>query len=480
MNKPFRILALCSVFCLLANICTSQITEPASEGGEYPMQLNDAAHPCVTAQEYETLEKGCAENIKLLGLTTTNTRSTNTTLLSWPLKAATGLNDCGYYAITAYADQNTAGGATQDWNCGTNTYDSHRGTDIAITPYPFYKLDHNEVEVIAAAAGTILYKSDGHFDKYCASNSDTANFIIIRHADGSQANYFHMKKNSLTAKTVGQTVTAGEYLGVVGSSGNSSGAHLHFEVWSGSTVATLNDPFAGNCNTINANSWWAAQKPYTEPAAIKVSVNTTDAVFPACPATETPNESNTFAVPFQGAGLAPGYAKFYLFMRNETSGMTATLSILNPNNTTFNTWTYTSATTYKTSTRSFSKLLPTTPGTYTFKSVYNGTECSTTFTITGATGITPIRNPQSEFRISPNPASNTVTITVDESMLGSLPTGQAGTATITDVTGRGIINYKLEKINTQLQTGNLANGVYLVTITGTGGSSTTEKLVVSH
>jgi len=76
------------------------------------------------------------------------------------------------------------------------------------------------------------------------------------------------------------------------------------------------------------------------------------------------------------------------------------------------------------------------------------------------------------FRISPNPAANTVTISIDESMINS-------TATITDITGRGIINYKLEMINTPLQTCNLANGVYLVTITGTGGGSATKKLIIS-
>lgn len=77
-----------------------------------------------------------------------------------------------------------------------------------------------------------------------------------------------------------------------------------------------------------------------------------------------------------------------------------------------------------------------------------------------------------QFAISPNPATNTVTISIDESMIGSI-------ATVTDITGRGIINYKLEMINTPVQTGGLANGIYLVTITGTGGGSATKKLIIS-
>ncbi|MCW5908765.1 MAG: peptidoglycan DD-metalloendopeptidase family protein [Chitinophagales bacterium] len=445
----------------------SQIPELSVEGGDYPIESNHAANPCITSAEYEFLEQRCAENLKLLGLPHVEQRSTNTTTLGWPLRSAAGVTDCGMYTISAYVDQNPTSGTVADWNCGSNTYDGHRGTDIAITPYPYYKMDHNEVEVVAATAGTILYKSDGHFDKYCATNTDTANYIVIRHADGSQANYFHLKKNSLTAKTVGQTVVAGEYLGVVGSSGNSSGPHLHFEVWNGSTVATLNDPFAGNCNTLNGTSWWATQKPYTDPAAIKVSVNTTDAVIPACPATETPNESNSFTVPFQGAGLPVGYAKFYLFMRNETSGLTASLSILNPDNTVFNSWTYTSTATYKAGTRSFSKLLPTAPGTYTFKAVYNGTECSTAFNILSATDISIIPYSSSAIYLYPNPANGTVTIRIPDNLIGS-------TATVIDIMGLVVLKSEITTSKSEISTTGLSSGVYFVTV-----GNSTQKLVIA-
>ena len=90
-------------------------------------------------------------------------------------------------------------------------------------------MDNNQVEVIAAAAGTIVDKADGNFDKNCGSNNLMANYLVIQHTDGSRVLYFHMKKNSLTTKAIGQPVALGEYLGVVGSSGNSSGPHLHFE-----------------------------------------------------------------------------------------------------------------------------------------------------------------------------------------------------------------------------------------------------------
>ncbi|MBK8923793.1 MAG: peptidoglycan DD-metalloendopeptidase family protein [Saprospirales bacterium] len=135
-----------------------------------------------------------------------------------------------------------------DYNCGARTYDGHQGTDIGIAPFSFYKMDHNQVEVVAAAAGVLLDKADGNFDRNCAVNSLPANYAVVQHPDGSRAFYWHLKKNSVTTKAIGQPVAAGEYLGVVGSSGSSSGPHLHFEVRSGSTTSTRVDPFAGACN----------------------------------------------------------------------------------------------------------------------------------------------------------------------------------------------------------------------------------------
>lgn len=455
--------------CIFSYTGFAQNAETESEGSAYPMEVNDAAHPCITPQQYELIEKTCIENRKLLGLPLGEQRSANTTSLSWPLRPAANLHDCSYYAISAGVDHDTTAVGIKDYNCGIKTYDGHRGTDIPTYPFHFHKMDSSQVEVIAAAAGTILYKLDGNFDRNCGTNNLDANAIIIAHADGSQTHYWHMKNGSLTSKTVGQTVTAGEYLGVVGSSGNSSGPHLHFEVWSGSTVSTLVDPYSGTCNLMNANSWWASQKPYNDPTAIKVSVNTTDIVVPVCPGSETLNESNSFTIPFQGPGLSPGYAKFYLFLRDETSGKTANMSILNPNGSTFNSWTYTSNTSYNASYRAFSKLLPTTAGTYTFTATYNGTTCSTTFNIVTSTSIDELQT-DSELTLFPNPTSSSFTINVDERVIDN-------TATIRDITGRIITAVQLSSGNVQLTTENFSNGIYLVSVENESGR-VVKKLII--
>lgn len=373
-----------------------------SKSDNYPILENDAEHPCITPEEYAMIEKRCNENVQSLKLL--KRTSPGIVSLDWPLKPSSDLHDCSYYMISAYVDQNTTTGVFQDFNCGTNTYDGHRGTDIAIWPYGFYKMDNNLVEIIAAAPGIIIDKHDGEFDKNCSSNSLLANYVIIQQDDGSRILYWHMKKNSVTPKAIGQSVVRGEYLGGVGSSGSSTGPHLHFEVWSGSTIATRIDPFAGTCNTLNQKSWWTSQKMYKETAIIHASVNTTDVVLPPCPETEIPNESKVFQIPFQGKGLSPGYAKFYIFIRNQKSGLTENMSILNPDGSIFLDWTYTSPSDYLTSIQGWSKKLPTIAGKYTFKSVYNGLTCSSNFEIVFPTNNNTI-SPLSELKIYPNPSS---------------------------------------------------------------------------
>ena len=441
--------------------------------GVNPINENDVKNPCITPQQYAVLDKQCYENSKRIGLKQNKLNSVLATPLIWPIKAAAGFTDSGYHFIGAYVDQNTTAGAILDFNCENNTYDAHQGTDIAIWPFVFLKMDNNQVEVIAAAAGTIVQKADGNYDRNCATNSLTANSIIIQHADGSQALYWHMKKNSVTSKIVGQTVVAGEYLGVVGSSGSSTGPHLHFEIRSGSTSATYKDPFSGTCNSLNATSWWAIQKPHTNPEILKVSVNATDIVIPGCPSTEISNESNSFSIPFQGAGLSPGYAKFYVFVREIPVSSIMDMKILNPNGSAFNSWSYTIPTFYKVSYLGFSKLLPTIPGTYTFQATYNGITITKSFAITLALGIpTLVENDQ--FQLFPNPTNDFFCIIGKDIENGKYK------FTLTNSLGQiiRIENTEIDKnvLNKDFSISELSKGIYFLNI-DSENSRTIKKLV---
>lgn len=460
MKKIYLSLVSLIVFLCLAHAQNLNTIE-AGEGSEYLAGTNDANHPCISAEQYKILEQRCDDNIRLLGINTSVEKGANPPALQWPLVAASGFTDCGFHFIGAFVDQNTASGSIQDFNCESNTYDGHHGTDIAVWPYSFYKMDHSSVEIHAAAAGTIIDKHDGEYDRNCGSNNLTANYVIIQHADGSRILYWHMKNGAVTTVAIGQTVAAGDYLGVVGSSGSSSGPHLHFEVWAGSSGTTYNDPYSGTCNLLNGNSWWIAQRPHTEPAVLKVSVNTTDLVMGTCPATETPNESNQFTVPFQGPGLAPGYAKFYIFLREIPANAVIDVRILNPNGSTFNSWTYTPSTFYKVSYWGWSKLLPTIAGNYTFQATYNNVTCSSPFEISTTVGVANM-TAANELQIFPNPTLDVFTISGEDIENGSYR------FTLNNTTGQTLlsesVNITSHSIKKAVSTAGLSAGVYFLTI----------------
>jgi|AntAceMinimDraft_5_1070358.scaffolds.fasta_scaffold03019_2 murein DD-endopeptidase MepM/ murein hydrolase activator NlpD len=82
---------------------------------------------------------------------------------------------------------------------------------------------------LAAASGKPVYASAvGTVTAVILSDKGYGNHIIIKHRFGFQTVYGHLKK-ILVQK--GQAVTQHELLGHVGSSGNSTGFHLHYEVW---------------------------------------------------------------------------------------------------------------------------------------------------------------------------------------------------------------------------------------------------------
>jgi len=86
----------------------------------------------------------------------------------------------------------------------------HRGIDIAApigTP------------VYAAAAGVVTYSqwNSGGF----------GNLVEIRHADGTLTLYAHNHRNLVR---VGQYVQQGEQIAEMGSTGRSTGPHVHFEI----------------------------------------------------------------------------------------------------------------------------------------------------------------------------------------------------------------------------------------------------------
>lgn len=100
----------------------------------------------------------------------------------------------------------TFGRRTDPFN-GKKSY--HRGVDFAGKP---------GAEIIAVASGVVLRAERA---------SGYGNLVEIRHADGYSTLYAHNKKNLVSA---GEVVNKGQTIALLGSTGRSSGPHVHFEV----------------------------------------------------------------------------------------------------------------------------------------------------------------------------------------------------------------------------------------------------------
>jgi len=80
---------------------------------------------------------------------------------------------------------------------------------------------------LVGRAGDPVYAADNGFVVYAGwSNVGYGNLIVIDHGNGWQTWYAHL---SLAYVACGQNVWQGSTIGGIGSTGNSSGPHLHFE-----------------------------------------------------------------------------------------------------------------------------------------------------------------------------------------------------------------------------------------------------------
>ena len=98
---------------------------------------------------------------------------------------------------------------------------------------------------LAAAGGTPIYAAaSGYVQVAGWSSGGYGNYVIIYHgkmSDGNQYStlYGHMRS---VATSAGKYVQQGEIIGYVGSTGNSTGNHLHLEVWKGGSKANAVNP----------------------------------------------------------------------------------------------------------------------------------------------------------------------------------------------------------------------------------------------
>ena len=107
----------------------------------------------------------------------------------------------------------TVGGRDSPGGIGST---NHKGTDIGRVGY--------NSSIYAAKAGQVI------ISEYSKSYG---NYVVVYHGPGNSTLYAHMSSRKVS---VGQQVKQGDVLGITGSTGNSTGPHLHFEVKENNTI----------------------------------------------------------------------------------------------------------------------------------------------------------------------------------------------------------------------------------------------------
>ena len=149
-------------------------------------------------------------------------------------------------AAAAAAGGSSGGGGNANatgsflWPVASYLYVSSR-FGLRVHPITGEKKSHTGID-IASNQGTAVYASDGGSVTLAGWNGGYGNCIMIDHGNGYVTLYGHLSSISVS---VGQTVSQGATIGAVGSTGNSTGPHLHFEVLKNGTRIDPEQFFSG-------------------------------------------------------------------------------------------------------------------------------------------------------------------------------------------------------------------------------------------
>ena len=105
--------------------------------------------------------------------------------------------------------------------------DFHRGVDLVAEP------NNRNEEILAFEDGevTSVQKTGKQYCKGC--------YVRIKHSNGYYTLYYHLKSGSIVVNK-GDKVKKGQKIGIIGTTGQSTGVHLHFQIDKGSNLSSIN------------------------------------------------------------------------------------------------------------------------------------------------------------------------------------------------------------------------------------------------
>lgn len=148
--------------------------------------------------------------------------------------AAAAKNNTGSSSASGSSGSASASGFVFPMAYATKITDAY---GYRIHPLSGTKKWHNGID-FAAGEGTAIYATKAGTVTSATYNEAYGNMVTINHGDGYSSLYGHMTNYIVS---VGDTVSAGQTIGYVGSTGWSTGPHLHFTIYyNGSDVNPLN------------------------------------------------------------------------------------------------------------------------------------------------------------------------------------------------------------------------------------------------
>lgn len=134
-----------------------------------------------------------------------------------------------------YTGTGSTATGTYIWPCPSSTYVT---SAFGMRDHPLFgdERPHSGID-IAGSAGSEVLAADSGTVAVATYSSSYGNYVTIYHSNGDYTLYAHMSSIAVSA---GQSVTQGDVIGYVGSTGWATGPHLHFEIRvNGSTVDPL-------------------------------------------------------------------------------------------------------------------------------------------------------------------------------------------------------------------------------------------------
>ena len=104
--------------------------------------------------------------------------------------------------------------------------DFHNGIDLVPSP-----CNNNEILAFADGVVTSMQKTGRQYGTGC--------YVRLKHSNGLYTLYYHLKSGTICVN-VGDKVKKGQKLGIIGTTGKSTGIHLHFQIDKGSSKTSIN------------------------------------------------------------------------------------------------------------------------------------------------------------------------------------------------------------------------------------------------